>query len=60
VTLFEFKTGWPGAGGEKHAAQMANYLGIMREVYKDRRMEGLIAYVDAREVRRVRTLPFPS
>lgn len=39
--------------GEKHAAQMANYLSILGEVYKDRRIEGIIAYVDAKVVRRV-------
>jgi hypothetical protein len=32
---------------------MANYLGIMGEVYKGRRIEGIIAYVDAKVVRRV-------
>jgi hypothetical protein len=53
VTVMEFKTGSPGADGEKHRAQMANYLGIMAEVYKDRRIEGIIAYVDAKELRRV-------
>lgn len=53
VTVIEYKTGWAGIDGEKHAAQMANYLGIMAEVYKDKRIEGIIAYVDAKEVRRM-------
>ena len=53
VTVVEYKTGRAEADGEKHAAQMANYLGIMGEVYKDRRIEGIIAYVDAKVVRRV-------
>ncbi len=53
VTVIEFKTGREGVDGEKHAAQMANYLRIMGEVYKGRRIEGIIAYVDAKVVRRV-------
>lgn len=54
VTVIEFKTGKEGVDGEKHAAQMANYLSIMGEVYKGRRIEGIIAYVDANVVRRVK------
>jgi ATP-dependent exoDNAse (exonuclease V) beta subunit len=53
VTVIEYKTGSAGADAEKHAAQMANYLGILGEVYKDRRIEGIIAYVDARVVKHV-------
>ncbi len=53
VTVIEFKTGRADVDQEKHAAQMANYLSIMGEVYKDRRIEGIIAYVDARVVRPV-------
>lgn len=53
VTVIEFKTGRADVDQEKHAAQMANYLSIMGEVYKDRRVEGIIAYVDARVVRPV-------
>ena len=48
--MIEFKTGRAGVDGEKHAAQMANYLCIMGEVYKGRRIEGIIAYVDAKVV----------
>jgi len=53
VTVIEYKTGSAGVDGEKHAAQMANYLDIVGEVYKGRRIEGIIAYVDAKVVRRV-------
>ena len=53
VTVIEYKTGRAGVDEERHAAQMANYLGIMGEVYKGRRIEGIIAYVDAKVVRPV-------
>ncbi len=53
VTVIEYKTGRAEVEEERHAAQMANYLGIMGEVCKGRRLEGIIAYVDARVVRRV-------
>jgi RecB family exonuclease len=53
VTVIEYKTGRAGADGERHIAQMANYLGIMAEVYEGRRIEGVIAYVDAKVVKRV-------
>jgi ATP-dependent exoDNAse (exonuclease V) beta subunit len=53
VTVIEYKTGKAGVDEERHAAQMANYLGIMGEVYEGRRIEGIIAYVDAKVVRRV-------
>ncbi len=53
VTVIEYKTGRAEVDEEKHAAQMTNYLGIMGEVYKGRRVEGIIAYVDAKVVRPV-------
>ncbi len=53
VTVIEFKTGRADVDAEKHAAQMANYLGILGEVYEGRRIGGIIAYVDARVVRPV-------
>ncbi len=59
VTLFEFKSGRPGAESEKHVAQMANYLKILGEVYKDRPLDGVIAYVEAGEIRRVKASPSP-
>ena len=54
VTVIEFKTGRPDVDEAKHAAQMANYLGIIGEVYKGRRIQGIIAYVDAKVVRPVK------
>jgi ATP-dependent exoDNAse (exonuclease V) beta subunit len=53
VTVIEYKTGRAEADEERHAAQMGNYLSIMGDIYKDRRLEGMIAYVDARVVKSV-------
>jgi ATP-dependent exoDNAse (exonuclease V) beta subunit/CRISPR/Cas system-associated exonuclease Cas4 (RecB family) len=53
VTVIEFKTGRGRESEGKHLAQMGNYLRIMEELYRGRRIQGIIAYVDLGEVRRV-------
>ena len=48
----EFKTGRED-DFEDHLAQMRNYLRLMSEIYKEKPVEGVIAYVDAKKMRRV-------
>ena len=52
ITVMEFKTGRED-DFEDHLAQMRNYLRLMSEIYKEKRVEGVIAYVDAKKMRRV-------
>jgi ATP-dependent exoDNAse (exonuclease V) beta subunit len=49
VTVIDWKTG--KETGE-HRAQMKNYLGILEGIYPGKAVEGLLAYVDLKEVRR--------
>lgn len=53
VTVIDFKTGSEMDAEEKYPAQMKNYMKILRGIYPGRTVEGIIAYVDLREIRRI-------
>ena len=53
VTVLDFKTGEDKRLEDKYSAQLANYLRILRAVYSGKPVEGLIAYIDHAETRRV-------
>jgi ATP-dependent exoDNAse (exonuclease V) beta subunit len=53
VTVIDYKTGREKGAEEDDEAQMKNYMKILRDVFSDRKVEGLLAYVDLREVRRL-------
>jgi ATP-dependent helicase/nuclease subunit A len=53
VTVIDFKTGKDSDSGEIYILQLKNYLKILREMYPDKIIEGIIAYIDAREMRRI-------
>ena len=52
ITVMEFKTG-KEEDYEGHVAQMRNYLRLAGAIFKDKPVEGIIAYVDARRSMRV-------
>lgn len=52
ITVLDYKTGAEEAGGA-HEGQVRTYLNIIRGVYPGMSVEGVIAYVDRREVRRL-------
>jgi ATP-dependent exoDNAse (exonuclease V) beta subunit len=52
VTVIDYKTG--ANQGEKYHAQLENYMGILGDIYRDRSVAGLIAYIDLNEVQTVR------
>jgi len=52
VTVIDYKTG-KEKRAEEYETQMKNYMKILREIYPERTVQGLIAYVDFKEVRRV-------
>jgi ATP-dependent exoDNAse (exonuclease V) beta subunit len=50
VSLIDFKTG----GGEQEAeyiVQVRNYIAIIKEIYPDKHVQGIIAYVDEKELK---------
>ena len=51
VTVVDFKTGAEEAG--RYEEDMRTYARILRQVYPERKVEALLAYVDAGSVRRV-------
>ena len=53
ITVLDYKTGSDKTSGEKHEAQMKNYMKILGEVYPGVNVEGIIAYIDRREVKRI-------
>ena len=53
VTVIDFKTGHDMAAEEKYAAQVRSYMRILGSIYPKRRVEGIIAHVDLRQVTRL-------
>lgn len=53
VTVIEYKTGSDREGERNHLAQMRNYLRIVRDLYPERSIEGVIGYVDLNKTRRI-------
>jgi ATP-dependent exoDNAse (exonuclease V) beta subunit len=54
VVLLDWKTGKNQDAEKGHEAQMRTYLEILEEIYPGRHLEGWIAYVDLKTVRRIR------
>jgi ATP-dependent exoDNAse (exonuclease V) beta subunit len=52
VTVIDFKTGGTEMEGE-YQVQVKNYVTLLREIFAGKRVIGVIAYVDKREVREV-------
>jgi ATP-dependent exoDNAse (exonuclease V) beta subunit len=53
ITVIDYKTGSDRADEGKYRVQMKTYMKILKEVYPEKAVEGIIAHVDRREVRRV-------
>jgi len=53
VTVIDFKTGKDRDSGETYVVQLKTYMKILREMYPDKAIEGIIAYVDSSEMRRI-------
>ncbi len=50
VSVIDYKTGADKKAEEEHVSQLRNYVRILEEVYPGRKIEGIIAYVDLKEV----------
>jgi ATP-dependent exoDNAse (exonuclease V) beta subunit len=53
ITVIDFKTGSDKEAEEKYRVQMKTYMKILRELYDGRNVEGVIAYVDIKAMRRI-------
>ncbi|MBE0425362.1 MAG: UvrD-helicase domain-containing protein [Nitrospirae bacterium] len=52
VTVIDYKTG-DKEEEEKYIAQLKGYMKILRDVFPDKKIKGIIAYVDLREVKSI-------
>jgi ATP-dependent exoDNAse (exonuclease V) beta subunit len=53
VTVIDYKTGTDRETEKEYISQLKNYIRIMKEIYLDKKVEGIIAYVDLKEIRKV-------
>ena len=53
ITVMDFKTGSDKESAEKYETQMKTYMKLLRDIYPDKQIEGVIAYVDLKEIRRI-------
>jgi ATP-dependent exoDNAse (exonuclease V) beta subunit len=53
VTVIDYKTGHDRDADDAHKIQIKTYMKILREVYPGTPVEGIIAYIDTKEIRSV-------
>ncbi|MHB8483228.1 MAG: UvrD-helicase domain-containing protein [Nitrospiria bacterium] len=53
LTVIDYKTGKTRGVLEKYEAQLKNYMTILGDIYRDKVITGLIAFVDLNEVKKV-------
>jgi ATP-dependent helicase/nuclease subunit A len=53
VCVIDYKTGTDQKAEREHIPQLKNYLRILREIYSGKKIEGILAYVDLNEIRKV-------
>ncbi len=54
IMVMDYKTGGEKTAGEKYVSQLKNYMRIAKDLYPGKTIEGMIAYVDLKEVVRIR------
>jgi ATP-dependent helicase/nuclease subunit A len=54
VSVIDYKTGTDRETEKEYIPQLKNYIRILREIYPDKNIEGIIAYVDLNEISRVK------
>jgi ATP-dependent exoDNAse (exonuclease V) beta subunit len=53
ITVVDYKTGGEKEDEEKYRLQIKTYMKILKEVYPEMEISGIISYVDRKEVRRI-------
>jgi len=54
ITVIDYKTGTDKEAGKGYVSQLKNYIRILKEIYPDKNVEGVIAYVDLKEIGKVK------
>jgi len=54
ISVIDYKTGTDREAEKEYMPQLKNYIRILKEIYPDRHVEGVIAYVDLKEISRVK------
>ena len=55
VSVIDYKTGTNKEAEREYISQLKNYIRILKEIYPGKKLEGVIAYVDLKEVKVVKT-----
>jgi len=50
VSVIDYKTGTDKEAEKEYISQLKNYIRILKEIYTDKNIEGVIAYVDLKEI----------
>jgi ATP-dependent exoDNAse (exonuclease V) beta subunit len=50
VSVIDYKTGTDKEAEKEYISQLKNYIRILKEIYPDKKVEGVIAYVDLKEI----------
>ena len=50
VSVIDYKTGADREAEKEYISQLKNYIRILKEIYPDKDVEGVIAYVDLKEI----------
>jgi ATP-dependent helicase/nuclease subunit A len=53
ISIIDYKTGTDREAEKEYISQVRNYIRILKEIYPDKKVEGVIAYVDLKEIKRV-------
>ena len=53
VTVIDYKTGTDKEAEKEYISQLKNYIWILKEIYPNKKVEGIIAYVDLKEIKKV-------
>jgi ATP-dependent helicase/nuclease subunit A len=54
IFVIDYKTGTGQEAEKEYLSQVRNYARLLKEIYPDRNVEGIIAYVDLKAIRRVK------
>jgi len=54
VSVIDYKTGTDKEAEKEYISQLKNYIRILKEIYPDKNVEGVIAYVDLKEITLIR------
>jgi ATP-dependent helicase/nuclease subunit A len=55
VSVIDYKTGADREAEKEYISQLKNYIWILKEIYPDKDVEGVIAYVDLKEIKSVKS-----